>query len=127
MQNCFTTKESEDEALDPALVFGDIAQTITAFGSSSSSILRVLCSLCGESSLAAVLCEPELEVTTHSKRQGTRIKALADDQRPVGCEKLTGQERYCVRQGSYRVVYKIEDDGLIVTVVKAAHRSEIHR
>ncbi|HDL84911.1 MAG TPA: type II toxin-antitoxin system RelE/ParE family toxin [Candidatus Acetothermia bacterium] len=55
------------------------------------------------------------------------MKALADDQRPVGCEKLTGQERYCVRQGSYRVVYKIEDDGLIVTVVKAAHRSEIHR
>jgi len=52
---------------------------------------------------------------------------LPDDPRPDGCEKLTEQERYRVRQGLYRVVYEIKDDMLVVTVVKVAHRSEVYR
>ena len=56
-----------------------------------------------------------------------RIKALPDDPSPDGCEKLTEQERYRVRQGSYRVVYEIKDEMLVVTVVKVAHRSEVYR
>jgi mRNA interferase RelE/StbE len=56
-----------------------------------------------------------------------RIKVLADAPRPDGCEKLTEQERYRVRQGSYRVVYEIKDEILVVTVVKVAHRSEVYR
>jgi len=56
-----------------------------------------------------------------------RIEALPDDPSPDGCEKLTEQERYRVRQGSYRVVYEIKDDMLVVTVVKVAHRSEVYR
>ena len=50
-----------------------------------------------------------------------RIKALADTPRPDGCEKLTKQERYRVRQGLYRVVYEIKDDMLVVTVVMVAY------
>ena len=61
------------------------------------------------------------------KRILKRIEALCDEPRPVGCEKLTGQERYRVRQGSYRVIYEIEDDVLIVTIVKVAHRSAAYR
>ena len=56
-----------------------------------------------------------------------RIEALPDDPRPDGCEKLTEQERYRVRQGSYRVVYEIKDEMLVVTVVRVAHRSEVYR
>ena len=38
-----------------------------------------------------------------------RIQGLADNPRPHGVEKLSGQERYRIRQGDYRVVYSIDD------------------
>ena len=56
-----------------------------------------------------------------------RIKALADAPRPDRCEKLTDQERYRIRQGSYRVIYEVKDDVLIIIVVKVVHRSEAYR
>ena len=56
-----------------------------------------------------------------------RIDRLADEPRPAGCEKLSGLERYRVRQGVYRIVYEIEDDRLVVMVVKVAHRREVYR
>lgn len=51
-----------------------------------------------------------------------RVDALAEEPRPPGCEKLSGQERYRVRQGRYRILYEITDHALIVTVVKNTHR-----
>jgi mRNA interferase RelE/StbE len=51
-----------------------------------------------------------------------RIEALAEDPRPSGCEKLTGRERYRVRQGKYRIVFSIQDVELTVWVVKVGHR-----
>jgi mRNA interferase RelE/StbE len=36
-----------------------------------------------------------------------RVRALALDPRPPGCEELSGRERYRVRQGAYRIVYEI--------------------
>lgn len=56
-----------------------------------------------------------------------RIKSLTDDPRPVGCEKLSGQERYRVRQGSYRIIYQIRDDLLLVTIVKVGHRRDVYK
>lgn len=56
-----------------------------------------------------------------------RISALAEGPRPAGCEKLTGGERYRVRQGDYRIVYSIEDDRLEVWVVKVGHRRDVYR
>jgi mRNA interferase RelE/StbE len=65
------------------------------------------------------------------KRDVSRIlkcfDALAEDPRATGCEKLSGQERYRVRQGSYRVICEIQDDVLVVQVVKVGHRREVHR
>ncbi len=55
-----------------------------------------------------------------------RIKTLADNPRPPGCEKLTGQERYRVRQ-RYRIVYSIHDDELTVWIVKVGHRKDRYR
>ncbi len=56
-----------------------------------------------------------------------RIRALANDPRPSGCEKLSGRERYRVRQGVYRIVYEVQDRRLIVLVVKVGHRREVYR
>ena len=56
-----------------------------------------------------------------------RVEALAIDPRPVGCEKLTGQEFYRIRQGNYRIVYSIQDDELTVWVVKISHRKDIYK
>ena len=55
----------------------------------------------------------------------SRIDALALEPRPQGCQKLTGQERYRVRVGRYRIVYEIRDDLLLVIVVAVAHRKGV--
>jgi mRNA interferase RelE/StbE len=56
-----------------------------------------------------------------------RIRSLSADPRPADCEKLSGQERYRVRQGLYRIVYEIDDRVLIVLVVKVGHRRDVYR
>jgi mRNA interferase RelE/StbE len=56
-----------------------------------------------------------------------RIGSLAENPRPQGCEKLSGQEKYRLRQGDYRIIYSIEDTQLIVWVVKVGHRREVYR
>jgi mRNA interferase RelE/StbE len=61
------------------------------------------------------------------KRILDRIRTLEDNPRPTGCEKLTGQEKYRLRQGRYRIVYSIQDDELTVWVVKVGHRKDIYR
>ncbi len=55
------------------------------------------------------------------------IRSLAEEPRPRGCEKLSGQDRYRVRQGVYRIIYEIQDEVLIVVVVKVGHRREVYR
>ena len=57
----------------------------------------------------------------------TRIRTLAGNPRPPGCEKLSGQERYRVRQGSYRILYEIDDAVVRVIVVRIAHRRDVYR
>ena len=61
------------------------------------------------------------------KRILQRIRSLADDPRPPKSEKLSGQERYRLRQGAYRIVYEIDDKVLIVLVVKIGHRRDVYR
>jgi mRNA interferase RelE/StbE len=51
-----------------------------------------------------------------------RIRDLARDPRPAGCKKLSGQEKYRVRQGNYRILYTICDEVITVVVVRIAHR-----
>jgi mRNA interferase RelE/StbE len=51
-----------------------------------------------------------------------RIGTLAENPRPIGCEKLSGQEKYRLRQGDYRIIYSIQDTQLTVWVVKVGHR-----
>ena len=56
-----------------------------------------------------------------------KIQDLASVPRPQGCEKLSGEEKYRMRQGNYLIVYSIEDDKLIVYVVKIGHRRDVYR
>ena len=56
-----------------------------------------------------------------------RIRGLTENPRPPGCEKLTGRDKYRLRQGRYRILYSIEDEDLLVYVVKVAHRKDVYR
>ena len=56
-----------------------------------------------------------------------RIQKLAGDRRPPTCEKLTGEEKYRLRQGHYRILYSVDDAAQDVTVVKIGHRRDVYR
>jgi len=55
------------------------------------------------------------------------IAALADNPRPHGCKKLKGEEAYRIRVGNYRVIYEIEDDIILITVVSVGHRKDVYK
>jgi mRNA interferase RelE/StbE len=56
-----------------------------------------------------------------------KIRSLSFEPRPVGVKKLSGEEKYRLRQGDYRILYKIEAEIVTVTVVRIAHRREVYR
>jgi mRNA interferase RelE/StbE len=55
------------------------------------------------------------------------IDSLSENPRPAGIEKLSGHDRYRIRQGDYRIIYEIKDDDVIVVVVKVGHRRDVYR
>ena len=60
------------------------------------------------------------------RRTVERIEKLASEPRPDGCEKLSGQERFRIRQGDYRIIYSVDDAIRTVEIFKIGHRSEIY-
>jgi mRNA interferase RelE/StbE len=56
-----------------------------------------------------------------------RIQGLAGNPRPPGCEKLSNQEKYRVRQGKYRILYQIFDDEVVVIVVRVGKRDKVYK
>lgn len=62
------------------------------------------------------------------RQLGAVIAQLADTPRPPGVVKLSGEDGlYRVRGGDYRAIYRIEDDRLLILVVKVGHRRAIYR
>jgi mRNA interferase RelE/StbE len=61
------------------------------------------------------------------RRLVARIATLAAEPRPVGVQKLSGEAKYRIRQGDYRILYEITDLDLIVTVVRIGHRRDVYR
>jgi len=61
------------------------------------------------------------------KRIIQRITSLKSNPHPPGAEKLSGEEKYRIRCGNYRILYLIEEDLLIIYVIKVAHRKDVYR
>jgi mRNA interferase RelE/StbE len=66
---------------------------------------------------------PDKEVA----RIAGRIRQLSLDPRPFGAQKLSGQNAYRIRIGSYRVLYEIDDKAQSVDVFRVRHRKEAYR
>ena len=66
--------------------------------------------------------------TQEQKRIQPKIDTLATEPRPEGVVKLKGEENlYRIRVGDYRVIYNVQDDRLLVLVVKVGHRGDVYR
>ncbi len=61
------------------------------------------------------------------RRIVSAIEALAADPRPQQSRKLSGEEKYRLRCGVYRVLYEIRDNELVVFVVRDRHRKDVYR
>ena len=61
------------------------------------------------------------------RRIVARILGLSSNPRPPGCEKLSDQDRFRLRQGVYRIVYSVNDDESSLLIVKVGHRKEVYR
>ncbi|NJL71747.1 MAG: type II toxin-antitoxin system RelE/ParE family toxin [Candidatus Competibacteraceae bacterium] len=56
------------------------------------------------------------------------IESLGEEPRPVGIKKMAGADRTLrIRVGDYRIVYEIENDVLVVFVIRVAHRKDVYR
>lgn len=64
----------------------------------------------------------------HQDRDRIRgvIALLGEDPRPPGAKALRGRPGLRVRVGTYRIIYTIEDDVLLVVVVSLGHRSDVY-
>lgn len=65
-----------------------------------------------------------------AKDRNTLIEAmerLGNDPRPHGARQLVNRHEWRIRVGTYRVLYTIEDDRLVVIVVKVGHRKDVYR
>lgn len=70
----------------------------------------------------------EIEVLPKQDRQKViaKIDGVLSNPRPAGCEKLSGQEQYRIRQGRYRILYTINNMEIVTVVIKTAHRKEAY-
>jgi mRNA interferase RelE/StbE len=62
------------------------------------------------------------------KRIVACIEALGGDPRPAGVKKLSGvEDLYRVREGDYRIIYQVQDEILLVLVLKVGHRRDVYK
>jgi len=56
-----------------------------------------------------------------------KIRELACNPRPVGCKKLHGyKDRWRIRVGNYRLIYRISDAAKSVDITRIAHRKQVY-
>ena len=56
-----------------------------------------------------------------------KIQTLSSDPRPSGCKKLSGDEKYRIRVGVYRILYSVDDEIVVIFIVKVGHRKDIYK
>ena len=64
---------------------------------------------------------------TDVKKILAKIDTLTLNPRAEGCIKLSGVDKYRVRQGIYRIIYEIRDEQLVISVIKIGHRSGVYQ
>ncbi len=71
----------------------------------------------------------ELEAIPEKDRRRIieRIRGLSSEPRPFGVEKLSGDDKYRIRQGNFRILYEILDRDLVVTVIRIGDRRDVYR
>ncbi|MFH1184759.1 MAG: type II toxin-antitoxin system RelE/ParE family toxin [Chloroflexota bacterium] len=62
-----------------------------------------------------------------ARRMVETIRALANNPRPPGIQKLSGQERYRIREGDYRIVFSIQDQPRTIWIIKVGHGRDVYR
>ena len=56
------------------------------------------------------------------------IKTLSQEPYPINHKKLIGsQNLFRIRINDYRVVYKVEEDKLIIEIIRVKHRKDVYR
>lgn len=60
-------------------------------------------------------------------RISSRILTLENNPRPRGFKKLSGREEYRIRAGDYRILYVVNDQDHIVTILAVGHRRDVYR
>jgi mRNA interferase RelE/StbE len=62
------------------------------------------------------------------RRIAHRIEALGANPRAPGAEMLAGGAgELRIRIGDWRVIYRVQDDELLILVIKIGHRSDVYR
>lgn len=62
------------------------------------------------------------------RRLSPKIDALATTPRPPGVVNIRGEQNLLrLRAGDYRIVYQVQDDALLVLVVRIGHRRDVYR
>lgn len=60
-------------------------------------------------------------------RIAEKIRSLSSDPRPTQAKKLSGEEKYRIRQGDYRILYQIQEDIVMIVIVKIGHRRDVYK
>jgi mRNA interferase RelE/StbE len=78
-----------------------------------------------------IIPQAQKDLDTLPAKIFNRIKSailnLSEDPRPYGAIKLTGQEGYRIREGDYRILYRIDDSSKEIYIYRLKHRKEVYR
>ena len=55
------------------------------------------------------------------------LEQLAEDPRPINSKPLTGRDAWRVRIGQYRAIYTINEQEIVIEIIKIAHRKSVYR
>ncbi len=62
------------------------------------------------------------------RRIQAALELLSDDPRPPAAPRLVGGSgEWRIRTGDYRIIYEIQNDQLLLLVLRVGHRREIYR
>ena len=55
------------------------------------------------------------------------LEHLAEDPRPINLKPLTGRDAWRIRLGQYRAIYTINEQEIVIEIIKIAHRKNVYR